>query len=421
MPLRSDSENFALIRVIGVGGGGSNAVNRMIRAEMMGVEFIACNTDAQALLQSDAPHKIRIGDKITRGLGAGGDATIGARAAEEDRDKIAEALAESDMVFITAGLGGGTGSGAAPVVAEIAKEAGALTIAVVTKPFTFEGARRKLIAEKAAEELKAKVDTLITIPNDRLRDVVQKNTSIVDAFRVVDDVLRQGVAGISDIITVPGLINLDFADVRTIMKDAGSALMGIGRATGENRALEAARQAVASPLLEVNIAGAQGILFNVTGSANLTLWEVTEAADEIRAAADPEANIIFGTSFNERLGEEVMITVIATGFDARRRSDSPRAAHAERGGSAYGVRQAPVSQPAQSAPPARDFLEELERQRTEITDPDVPRVRDRNEPARDDEVAAPVRPERSVGEPPARKAATYDADDLEIPSFLRRR
>ena len=230
MPLRSDSENFALIRVIGVGGGGSNAVNRMIRAEMMGVEFIACNTDAQALLQSDAPHKIRIGDKITRGLGAGGDSAIGQRAAEEDTEKIAEALRDSDMVFITAGLGGGTGSGAAPVIAEVAKDLGALTIGVVTKPFSFEGNRRKLIAEKAAEDLKAKVDTLITIPNDRLRDVVQKNTSILDAFRVVDDVLRQGVQGISDIITVPGLINLDFADVRTIMKDAGSALMGIGRA-----------------------------------------------------------------------------------------------------------------------------------------------------------------------------------------------
>lgn len=411
MPLRSDSENFALIRVIGVGGGGSNAVNRMIRAEMMGVEFIACNTDAQALLQSDAPHKIRIGDKITRGLGAGGDATIGARAAEEDRDKIADALTDSDMVFITAGLGGGTGSGAAPVVAEIAKEAGALTIGVVTKPFSFEGARRKLIAEKAAEELKAKVDTLITIPNDRLRDVVQKNTSIVDAFRVVDDVLRQGVAGISDIITVPGLINLDFADVRTIMKDAGSALMGIGRATGENRALEAARQAVASPLLEINISGAQGILFNITGSSNLTLWEVTEAAEEIRAAADPEANIIFGTSFNERLGEEVMITVIATGFDARRRGDVTRTSAAERTGAAHGA------QHVSAAPPARDFLEELERQRTETIDPDVPRVRDTGA----DQVAVPVRPERSVGEPPARKAATYDADDLEIPSFLRRR
>ena len=230
MPLRSDSENFALIRVIGVGGGGSNAVNRMIRAEMMGVEFIALNTDAQALLQADAPHKIRIGDKITRGLGAGGDATIGQRAAEEDSEKIAQALADSDMVFITAGLGGGTGSGAAPVVAQLAKETGALTIGVVTKPFAFEGAKRKLVAEKAAEELKSQVDTLITIPNDRLKDVVQKNTSILDAFRVVDDVLRQGVQGISDIITMPGLINLDFADVRAIMRDAGSALMGIGRA-----------------------------------------------------------------------------------------------------------------------------------------------------------------------------------------------
>jgi cell division protein FtsZ len=408
MPLRSDSENFALIRVVGVGGGGSNAVNRMIRAEMMGVEFIACNTDAQALLQSDAPHKIRIGDKITRGLGAGGDHAIGQRAAEEDHDRIAEALADSDMVFITAGLGGGTGSGAAPIVAEIAKEQGALTIGVVTKPFTFEGARRKLIAEKAAEELKAKVDTLITIPNDRLRDVVQKNTSIVDAFRVVDDVLRQGVQGISDIITVPGLINLDFADVRTIMRDAGSALMGIGRATGENRALEAARQAVASPLLEVNISGAQGILFNISGSSNLTLWEVTEAAEEIRAAADPEANIIFGTSFNERLGEEVMITVIATGFDGRRRPESIRPAAAERGGSAERARPASGS---------RDFLEELERQRGETSTTEAPAH------AREDEAAAVlVRPERTVGDSAApRKAAAYDADDLEIPSFLRRR
>jgi len=411
MPLRSDSENFALIRVIGVGGGGSNAVNRMIRAEMMGVEFIACNTDAQALLQSDAPHKIRIGDKITRGLGAGGDSSIGQRAAEEDRDKIADALADSDMVFITAGLGGGTGSGAAPVVAEMAKEQGALTIGVVTKPFSFEGSRRKLVAEKASEELKAKVDTLITIPNDRLRDVVQKNTSIVDAFRVVDDVLRQGVAGISDIITVPGLINLDFADVRAIMKDAGSALMGIGRATGENRALEAARQAVASPLLEINISGAQGILFNITGSSNLTLWEVTEAAEEIRAAADPEANIIFGTSFNERLGEEVMITVIATGFDGRRRQSADRAQQPERI-PAGAVRTAPAAAGAAGATvPARDFLEELERQRTE-PEPD----------GFDSAAAATPVPARSVGEPaPAKRPASYDADDLEIPSFLRRR
>jgi len=282
----------------------------------------------------------------------------------------------------------------------------------VTKPFSFEGSRRKLVAERSAEELKAKVDTLITIPNDRLRDVVQKNTSIVDAFRVVDDVLRQGVAGISDIITVPGLINLDFADVRAIMKDAGSALMGIGRATGENRALEAARQAVASPLLEINIAGAQGILFNITGSSNLTLWEVTEAAEEIRAAADPEANIIFGTSFNERLGEEVMITVIATGFDGRRRPEGARAASSERVTSAAGVRSAAAAGSGATVP-SRDFLEELERQRTESDDRDAGRPRDES-------VAALVRPDRTVGEPPARRQS-YDADDLEIPSFLRRR
>jgi cell division protein FtsZ len=400
MALRSDSENFALIRVIGVGGGGSNAVNRMIRAEMMGVEFIALNTDAQALLQSDAPHKIRIGDKITRGLGAGGDPTIGERAAEEDSDKIAQALEGSDMVFITSGLGGGTGSGAAPVVAEIAKEAGALTIGVVTKPFSFEGAKRKLTAEKAAESLKAKVDTLITIPNDRLRDVVQKNTSILDAFRVVDDVLRQGVQGISDIITVPGLINLDFADVRAVMKDAGSALMGIGRATGESRALEAARQAIASPLLEIDIAGAQGILFNITGSSTMSLFEVTEAAEEIRSAADPEANIIFGTSFNDRLGEEVTITVIATGFDGKRPSSASRAAAGA--GSETSVR----------AP--RDFLEELERQRSQLTDAGVPEAPSTN----GDESGNGTR--SSVTEPVPVKRAAYDADDLEIPSFLRR-
>lgn len=402
MALRSDSENFALIRVIGVGGGGSNAVNRMIRAEMMGVEFIALNTDAQALLQSDAPHKIRIGDKITRGLGAGGDSSIGQRAAEEDADKIATALEGSDMVFITAGLGGGTGSGAAPIVAELAKAAGALTIGVVTKPFTFEGAKRKLTAEKSAEDLKSKVDTLITIPNDRLRDVVQKNTSILDAFRVVDDVLRQGVQGISDIITVPGLINLDFADVRAIMKDAGSALMGIGRASGENRAVEAARQAISSPLLEVNINGAQGILFNVTGSSSLSLFEVTEAAEEIRAAADPEANIIFGTSFNERLGDEVMITVIATGFDGRR-TVGRSAAHAASIAPADATTRVP-----------RDFLEELERQRTQLNDAGVPDAPG----ARPDEAAA--KGGRSVGEPVPVKRAAYDADDLEIPSFLRR-
>jgi cell division protein FtsZ len=320
------------------------------------------------------------------------------------------------MVFITAGLGGGTGSGAAPIVAEMAKEAGALTIGVVTKPFAFEGNKRKLVAEKAAEELKAQVDALITIPNDRLKDVVQKNTSILDAFRVVDDVLRQGVQGISDIITVPGLINQDFADVRAIMKDAGSALMGIGHASGENRAVEAARQAIASPLLELDINGAQGILWNITGSSSLSLFEVQEAAEAIKEAADPEANIIFGTSFNERLGDEVMVTVIATGFDGgRKRHTSSR--------EATGVMDTTISG---RAPRERDFLDELQRQRDAGVDHTVdPSV------GRDDEVAALVGGprverapaiERSVGETPrAKRPTTYDADDLEIPSFLRRK
>jgi cell division protein FtsZ len=415
MPLRSDSENFALIRVIGVGGGGSNAVNRMIRAEMMGVEFIACNTDAQALLQSDAPHKIRIGDKITRGLGAGGDAAIGQRAAEEDVEKITEALRDSDMVFITAGLGGGTGSGAAPIVAEIARDLGALTIGVVTKPFAFEGVRRKLVAERAAEALKAKVDTLITIPNDRLRDVVQKNTSMVEAFRFVDDVLRQGVQGISDIITVPGLINLDFADVRAIMKDAGSALMGIGRATGDNRAVDATRQAIASPLLEISINGAQGILFNVSGSSNLSLFEVTEAAEEIRSVADPEANIIFGTSFDDHLGEEVLITVIATGFDASHKRESVRR---ESGAATSGAGH---SQRMDTA----DFLAELERQRMHSVEavPVYTRAGTYGANGAMDHmpVGVPIQTTQSVRRPAVdRPRPTYDDTDLEIPSFLRR-
>jgi cell division protein FtsZ len=317
------------------------------------------------------------------------------------------------MVFITAGLGGGTGSGAAPIVAEIAKDLGALTIGVVTKPFAFEGVRRKLVAERAAEALKAKVDTLITIPNDRLRDVVQKNTSMVEAFRFVDDVLRQGVQGISDIITVPGLINLDFADVRTVMKDAGSALMGIGRATGDNRAVDATRQAIASPLLEVNINGAQGILFNISGSSSLSLFEVTEAAEEIRSVADPEANIIFGTSFDDRLGEEVVITVIATGFDASRKRDVARQA-----GNA-----APASGHAQRFE-AADFLEELERQRAhaiEVGGGRSVRATTYGPTGAPDRapVAVPVQPapRRQQMERPR---PTYDDTDLEIPSFLRR-
>ena len=412
MPLRSDSENFALIRVIGVGGGGSNAVNRMIRAEMMGVEFIACNTDAQALLQSDAPHKIRIGDKVTRGLGAGGDASIGQRSAEEDSEKVATALAESDMVFITAGLGGGTGSGAAPVVAQIAKESGALTIGVVTKPFTFEGNKRKLVAEKAAEELKAQVDALITIPNDRLKDVVQKNTSILDAFRVVDDVLRQGVQGISDIITVPGLINQDFADVRAIMKDAGSALMGIGRASGETRAVEAARMAIASPLLEVDINGAQGILWNITGSSSLSLYEVQEAAEVIKEAADPEANIIFGTVIDDRMRDEVKVTVIATGFDAARSRPKPavRPAAAE---AAPGIESSLDEK-------SRELLAEIERERVERTAFTVtPAPEPVETPSESTETSPGVEREPVSVRPTSLDRPTYGDTDLDIPSFLR--
>ena len=388
MPLRSDSENFALIRVIGVGGGGSNAVNRMIRAEMMGVEFIACNTDAQALLQSDAPHKIRIGDKITRGLGAGGDSAIGQRAAEEDSEKIAQALADSDMVFITAGLGGGTGSGAAPIVAELAKEAGALTIGVVTKPFTFEGAKRKLVAEKAAEELKAKVDTLITIPNDRLKDVVQKNTSILDAFRVVDDVLRQGVQGISDIITMPGLINLDFADVRAIMKDAGRrswasagrpARTAPSRPPGRRSPARSSRSTSRAPRASCSTSPARRAC---------RLYEVTEAAEEIRAAADPEANIIFGTSFNERLGDEVMITVIATGFDGDRKRDS-RARPRPASGSTRRRRRARRASGTSSRSSSASAIE--------TSDGGVPTIHGRDDQAAAARHGPPV--ERTVGEP----------------------
>jgi cell division protein FtsZ len=318
MPLRSDIENFALIKVVGVGGGGSNAVNRMIRAELMGVEFISVNTDAQALLLSDAPHKIRVGDKITKGLGAGADPSVGRKAAEEDSEKLYEALKEADMVFVTAGMGGGTGTGGAPIIAEIAKDIGALTVAVVTKPFQFEGAKRRLLAEQGIQELVDKVDTLIVIPNDRLLQVVEKKTSMVDAFRIADDVLRQGVQGISDLITVPGLINLDFADVKTIMTNAGSALMGIGHGSGETRASDAARQAIMSPLLEQSIDGARGVLFTITGGPDLTLFEVNEAAEIIHSAADPEANIIFGAVIDDRMAGDVKISVIATGFDASR-------------------------------------------------------------------------------------------------------
>ncbi|MBI4320456.1 MAG: cell division protein FtsZ [Chloroflexi bacterium] len=312
-----EPQYFANIKVVGIGGGGSNAVTRMAQAEVKGLEFICVNTDAQALARAEAHRKIHVGDKLTKGLGAGGNPTIGNKAAEESAEELYEILKNSDMVFITAGMGGGTGTGAAPIIAQIAQEQGALTVAVVTKPFTFEGAKRRAVAEEGLVQLKDKVDTLITIPNDRLLQVVEKKTSMEASFRVVDDVLRQGIQGISELITVPGVINLDFADVKTIMAQAGSALMAIGRGEGENRAVDAAKAAIASPLLEVSIEGAKGVLFNITGGTDLTLFEVTEAAEIISKAADPDANIIFGAVIDAKLQNEVKITVIATGFDGR--------------------------------------------------------------------------------------------------------
>jgi cell division protein FtsZ len=313
------SENFAQIKVIGVGGGGSNAVNRMIQAGVKGVDFIAVNTDAQALLKSEAPTRIRIGDKLTKGLGSGGNPETGKRAAEESNDELFEVLKGADMVFITAGMGGGTGTGASAIVAAIAREIGALTIGVVTKPFLFEGNRRKLSAEQGVSNLKEQVDTLITIPNDRLLQISDKKTTMQEAFRIADDVLRQGIQGISDLIIEPGLINLDFADIKSIMQDAGSALMAIGRGTGDTRCVDAARQAIESPLLEISIEGAKGVLFNITGGPDLGMVEVNEAATIIQQHADPEANIIFGTVIDPEMGGDVKITLIATGFDSTRR------------------------------------------------------------------------------------------------------
>lgn len=310
-----DMDQLAQIKVIGVGGGGSNAVNRMIENGLQGVEFIAVNTDAQALHLSKAETKLQLGGKLTRGLGAGANPEIGKKAAEESREHLEEALQGADMVFITAGMGGGTGTGAAPVIAEVAKEIGALTVGVVTRPFTFEGRKRQTQAATGIQALKEKVDTLIVIPNDRLLEIVDKNTPMLEAFREADNVLRQGVQGISDLIAVPGLINLDFADVKTIMTDKGSALMGIGIATGENRASEAAKKAISSPLLETSVDGAQGVLMNITGGSNLSLYEVHEAAEIVSAASDAEVNMIFGSVINENLKDEIVVTVIATGFD----------------------------------------------------------------------------------------------------------
>jgi cell division protein FtsZ len=377
------------LRVIGVGGGGSNAVDRMVRARIQAVSFVSCNTDAQALRRSNAETKIRIGDSITGGLGAGGDPEIGRRAAEEDHDRIARAVAGADLVFVTAGLGGGTGSGAAPIVAASARDQGALTIAVVTKPFGFEGSQRKRIADNAAAELAANVDVLIVVPNDRVGDVLAEDAPMIDAFRVVDDVLLQTVQGIIDLIAAQGLINLDFADIRSVMQDAGPAVIGLGRGAGEHRATDAARQAIASPLLEASIDGARGIVFNISGPADLGLREVRQAADEIRARADVDANVIFGATFSESLGEDVLITLIATGLNRHDRTQKPVVEASSNGG------QSPVA--VEVRPPRRP-------------------ARSGREASGVDAVASPG----EVSDQAPQRSLALDEDDTEMPSFLRR-
>lgn len=360
MEVKPDVETFAKIKVIGVGGSGGAAISRMIDSGLKGVEFIAINTDAQALHHSPAKQKIHIGKTTTRGLGAGMDPDIGLKAAEENAEEIQDALKGADMVFVTCGLGGGTGSGAAPYVAQMARDAGALTVGVVTKPFEFEGAQRSSIAEQALADLSEKVDTIITIPNDRLLQIIDKKTSLLEAFAVVDEILRQGVQGISDLITVPGLINVDFADVKSVMSDAGSALMGIGRASGENRAVDAAKAAIDSPLLEMSIDGARGILFTIAGGSNLGMFEVNEAARIITESADPNARIIFGSVVDDNMKDEVQVTVVATGF-----GDMPRSTKKMKATNPFrdieGMKRDEEEKedtPAASAPAARTIMDE---------------------------------------------------------------
>jgi cell division protein FtsZ len=395
-------ENFAQIKVVGVGGGGGNAVNRMITEGMGGVDFISINTDGQALMLSQAKTRVRIGDKLTRGLGAGGNPEIGRKAAEESADELYEVLRGADMVFITGGMGGGTGTGGAPVVAQVAKELGSLTIGVVTRPFTFEGSRRIQSAEAGIEALKSQVDTLIVIPNDRLLQIVDKRASLQDAFGMADDVLRQGIQGISELITVPGLINLDFADVRTIMSEGGAALMAVGRANGEDRARKAAEEAISSSLLDVTIDGARGILFNVTGGPDMSLFEVNEAAAIIKETAHPDVNLIFGAVIDENMTEDIRITVIATGFEQSRVAQRrPVKTGRERLGSA--PVQRPAVRPVQEPVQAEDELEEATLPPVQTQQPQQP----------------PQQQARRVEE--EFTSRVYDTDDLDIPAFLRRR
>ena len=411
----------ARIKVIGVGGGGGNAVNRMVRVGLDGVEFIVANTDMQALQNNAAPIKLQIGAKLTKGLGAGAEPNVERSAELEDTEKIIQALDGADMIFVTTGLGGGTGTGAAPVIASLASELGALTIAGVTKPFRFEGRKRAMQAEAGVEALRECVDTVITIPNERLLGIIDRKTALTDAFGMADEVLRQAIQGISDLILVPGLINLDFADVKTIMRDAGSSMMGIGTATGESRAVDAARAAVMSPLLEVNIQGARGILFNVTGGSDLGLFEVNEAAEVIKEAADPEANIIFGTVIDDRMRDEVKVTVIATGFDATRKP-KPQSRFAGTEAGAGAVTEAGLD--ARS----REILAEIERDRAhrealeeQMGEPS-PFARSAA-PAESGAEATEVRTTERQAVPirASLERPSYGETDLDIPSFLRRK
>ncbi len=398
-------EGSARILVIGVGGGGSNAVNRMIQAGVRGVDFVALNTDVQALSRSEAPTRIRIGEKLTRGLGAGGNPSVGEKAAEESAEGIEELMRDADMVFIAAGMGGGTGTGAAPVVAQIAQESGALTVGVVTRPFSFEGNRRRNNAEDGLAKLRERAHTLITIPNDRLLQVIDRKTTLEQAFMVVDDVLRQGIQGISELITEPGLVNLDFADVKTIMSEAGGALMAIGRGTGETRAADAARVAISSPLLDLSMEGAKGVLLNITGPADLALSEINEAADIVAQAADSEANIIFGAVIDPHLENEVKITVIATGFDVGPGQQRPFRSP--------GFASRPAAAPRPATPPSSSPAPEPPREH-------VPTYEDRHRdrlPDRDRD-RGPVRV-GTLGSFP--EPGVDDEDDLDIPSFVRKR
>jgi cell division protein FtsZ len=407
--------SFATIKVIGIGGGGGNAVNRMIDEGLGGVEFISVNTDSQALLMTKARTRVRIGDKLTRGLGAGGNPEIGRKAAEESSDELYEVVRGADMVFITGGMGGGTGTGAAPVLAQIAKELGALTIGVVTRPFTFEGSRRIAAAEMGIEDLKSKVDTLIVIPNDRLLQIVDKRASLNDAFRMADDVLRQGIQGISELITVPGLINLDFADVRTIMSEGGAALMAVGSASGEDRARKAAEAAISSNLLDVTIDGARGILFNVTGGPDMSLFEVNEAAAIIKETSHADVNLIFGAVIDENMRDQIRITVIATGFERQsgmgiRVPQKP--ALVDRRTNVPSARQ---SQPMQQQQPAQSPLRQpvAPQQQPPIDQPHQPQT----PPAAPPPPATPA-PHTDT---PTFIGNAYSSDDLDIPTFLRKR